>query len=266
MKRILLAAFLATPAYAEPYDPLGTASVEINGDIPEHTLVIGGVEVITDYIVEVEQIGEVGGIPVLLGYAFGGGNVCEGSHFVVALEDNEPKLYGPADTCAPSQARIETDRITIWTDPSPTFPGATWIWTPEDGLEPGEDIAFVPSADLGWDDLASRAPRHPGDVLSFGEIATQIDTLLDGNRATYVERIHGLGSGEMQGDDFYGTSCIKLSCDQDRAMLFLDGSERKAYLAWSEGMPNAVRLAPADKGKWSADALRALTDFLTSTN
>jgi hypothetical protein len=261
--RTALILALAAPAAAQERLPdLGGFSVEVSGETGEQTLIVGNDALLTAYMIEVEAIEDVAGVPVLVGYAFAGGNACAGSHFVVALEGGAPRLSGPLDSCMPeTRFALEAERVRFWTEPMPAAPGLTWTFTPEAGLEAGAPVAFAPDANSGWDALASLQPGHPADILGMGGIAAEIDALLGADRAVFIERISDLGSGGMEGADFFGTACLKFTCPEDNAMLFLDGGLRRPFLAWREagGPP---RQAP-DASEWSPAARGAYERWLS---
>jgi hypothetical protein len=261
MLRIVAALLLASPAFAEEVGQLGGLPVQLNGDFGEMTLKVGDMDVITDYSLEIEGISDIQGVPTLVGFAFSGGNACEGSNFIVALVDGKPRLDGPIEVCGPTNFEGDESGIFFTTDAMPGQDGQSWNWSPTDGLTEGDPVAFAPDTALGWNELAAEMPTHPFDILYFAEIAAQIDALLGPNLSTYLERVEGLGSGDMHGEDFFGTACIKFSCEEDAAMMYLDASEKKVFLAWTTARQELPVMAPAEP-EWTDDARRAYVEWL----
>jgi hypothetical protein len=263
MLRLIAFLVLAAPAWAEPVGTLGELPVELEGEFGEMKLKVGGAEMLTDYLLEVAGIEDVGGTPTLVGFAFSGGNVCEGSNFVIALIEGKPQLWGPIDVCGPTQFEPFAGGLRFFTEAMPGSEGQSWLWTPAGGMVEGPPVAFAPDPALGWAELAAEMPSHPFDILYYAEIAAQIDTVLGADRATFMERIEGLGSGEMRGEDFFGEACVKLTCEEDAAMMYLDASEKRAFLAWTVAGAGEPFLAPPET-EWSEEARAAYLAWLTN--
>ncbi len=260
MKRIFAVLLLATPAAAEPHGSLGSLPVEVIGDWGDQALYVNGEEMIRDFSVNVEGIEDVAGTPVLVGYVSSGGNACGEVNFVVALKGGVPTLYGPIDSCA-STLWDEAEGGYLFSTPAmPGQPGDAWLWTPEGGLVSAPPIDYQPDPTMTWDRLAELSPTHPFDLLYFPEIDAEIQRMTGGDHAVLYERIAGLGSGEMRGEDFFGASCIKWTCDDDRMMLFADGSDRRLFLAWTVGGESAPHMVP-DEGSWTRDAYAAFEEW-----
>lgn len=251
-------------AMAESIGQLGPYNVEVieNNDGDE-ILKVGDVEILTNAIINIEAITSVEGIPVIVGASSIGGNACNAQSFIVALVKDETVFF-EAPTCMMNTISVENDRIIISTEPMPTRAAETWVWTPQNGLVEADPQAFEYDPNLGWDQLAAQSPHHPYDLFNILPIKTAIEERLESvpetERERFYESIMALGNGEMQGTTFYGYSCIKHTCEADRAMIFADVTTQSVYLAWRGADGSRIR-AP-QQSEWPASAANAFSNWL----
>ena len=137
---------------------------------------------------------------------------------------------------------------------------ATWIWTAADGIVAGPTTPFAPDAGRGWEALAELADAHPADALRLEPVFRALETGLGQDFAAFEERIAGLGSGGMEGADYFGRACIKEVCDTDFAGIWLDAARREVFAWWRDDSDGALRIFPADRALWPAAALAKLAE------
>jgi len=229
-----------------------------NSDM-QTVLRVDGRQIHENQYVTFEEIAVVAGIPVVVGSSSPGGNACEGSPFVISFPaDKAPRLDGPIDSCRLIRYEIEADRIVFTTPASATNPGQAWEWTPA-GFEKGPSVAFSPDRTKGWDELRSREVDHPADLLSYGEVADQIFSLLGSDRDDVLPIVEGVGSAEYRGDFLVGSSCLPHSCSLIEQITVASLQDRRVFVAWKlEDKPIVVRPAVGD---WPSEARRALAEW-----
>lgn len=226
----------------------------------EHVLSLDGREVLKDAIINIEDIRVIAGVPAIIGYSSQGGNTCDGSPFVVSFPtDGKPRVDGPLESCYPVNADVQTDKIVFSTRALPNSPGKTWSWTPKDGLAKSEDRQFVADTSKGWSSLREKTATHPSDLLSYGEIAAQINDLLATEKQVYSDIILGVGSGSFEGDYFVGSSCTRHMCNEQEAMLVAAIQEKKVFLAWKLSGEKIVVRPPVKE--WPDKAKVALREW-----
>lgn len=234
--------------------------VEIVARDTEQALVIDGQELLKDEIVSINDIRLVSGTPVIVGESSPGGNACDASPFIVALTSAaKQRLDGPIDNCNSVQMQASADQLTFSTRPLPTEAGENWVWQPDIGFKKAGSTAFQPSQTKGWAQLQQSGINHPGDIFSFSEIATQIDSMLGPAKASYTNILMGTGSGKLDKDYFIGTSCTRHSCGEEEALLVASIANRKVFLAWKPSGEKIQVRPPVTE--WPAKAKTELRDW-----
>ncbi|KQW82049.1 hypothetical protein [Ensifer sp. Root127] len=207
--------------------------VTVLGSYPEQRLEIDGRQMLKEAIIDLEDMYLVSGVPALIGTASPGGNACEGAPFIISFPENgNPRLDGPLETCFVVTVDTKPDQLAFSTAALPNHPSERWIWTPGEGLKKVQGQPFTTDPSKGWTELREKTVSHPGDLLKFGEIAEQIDTLLGTDASFFSDIIKGVGSGQFDGDYFVGTACTRHMCLDQEAIVVLSIADRQVFLAW----------------------------------
>ncbi|MFD1745036.1 hypothetical protein ACFSE1_06120 [Rhizobium helianthi] len=190
-------------------------------------------EIHRNYFVDIDDVHVVGGTPVAVGASSGGGNACESSPFVLSFpEGQNARIDGPLDNCMPVKVTVSQDKLYFAIAPQPGTPGKRWEWTAGQGFREVGSEAFVADTSKGWDQLRERTIDHPAALLSYAEVARQINGLAGEDEALVKDILLGVGSGEFKGDLFVGTTCTRHMCDEQQAIVVADLRSRSVYLAW----------------------------------
>ena len=259
---VLLTLATVSPLTAQPISLKAFGhEIEITGKYPDSKLIVDGRQLHTDGIISIEEVVTVGDLGVIIGHSSGGGNVCEGSHFVISFPPGEPARFdGPLDTCHVVTYSIQGATITFEEAPTPNSGGALFSWGLANGFTKLGEKSFSVDVDddKGWAELRRRDVEHPSDLLSYGQIAAQINALLGTHRREYEELIFGVGSGEFRGDTYIGRTCAPHNCGDYEALLVADMRNRRIFLAWKT-RDNAIEVRPKlsewgdfDQGAFSA--------------
>ncbi|TWD58266.1 hypothetical protein FB480_1011030 [Agrobacterium vitis] len=222
------------------------------------SLKIDGQELIKDEIININDILLVSGVPVVVGESSPGGNKCASTPFVISLPSTgEPHIDGPIENCRPVTMQASPNELHFSTTPLPNEVGQNWVWKPDTGFKSTSDSPFKTDNSKGWAQLKNSEISHPGDILSFDEIATQINDLLGPDKAAYIDIIMGTGSAQFDKDYLIGASFSR-STEED-ALLIASIPNRKVFLAWKpEGKKIQVR--PPIK-EWPAKAKAELRNW-----
>lgn len=227
-----------------------------------YRLTVDGAEVLSDFLIFADDTQTLPGGAVLYGVAGAGGNACDAAPFALWLpEGGAAELSGPIETCSYLEGTpIEGGRA--WS--SAMLPGRLtehWQWTPAKGMQALAPTPFQPDEGRGWEDLPSLAGQHPSEALRLDPVYTALTEGLGetGFRA-FAERITELGSGDLTADGYLGRACLKVSCDTDWAVLFLDRASQQAFAIWNVGGEAAPQVWPADTGAWPEPAKVALRE------
>jgi len=226
----------------------------------EQVLSIDGRNVLKDATLTIDDVRVISGIPTVIGSSSPGGNSCNSSPFVVSFPvDGNPRVDGPIESCYPVNVDVQADKIVFSTRALPNTPGQTWTWMPKDGLGKSESQDFVADSSKGWSELREKTANHPSDLLSYGEIAAQINELLATDKEFYSDIILGVGSGSFEGDYFVGSSCTRHMCTEQEALLVAAIQEKKVYLAWKPSGEKIVVRPPVKE--WPDKAKGALREW-----
>ncbi|MDE1996993.1 MAG: hypothetical protein KGI75_31125, partial [Rhizobiaceae bacterium] len=170
-----------------------------------------------------------------------------------------PRLDGPLDNCAGASVENKGANLLFAQQPIPGRDGDRWLWTPSEGFKKIDSVSFQPDSSKGWAQLPASGKLHPATLLSYGEIARQAYSLLGADRAQYERSIVGAGDGEFDGAAYAGTACTPHMCTEEEALLALDASAKKVYLAWKP-MNEKIVVRPSVK-EWPPKARAALKDW-----
>jgi hypothetical protein len=223
-------------------------------------LEVDGSPVHEDGLILLDTVQTVAGVQLLTGVSGPGGNACSAAPFVLVIEaDGATRMDGPVDTCTYLELQVQPDAL-IWSaEPLPGVAGEVWTWTPAGGFAEALPEEFAPEAGLGWDDLARLDGAHPVEAL---KIAPVYEALVAGLGAAWpevAERLEGLGSGGLVAQGYRGEACLKFTCDQDFAVLWLESGRREAFLYWRrEGEGQVWPAGPEGWPDWIAADLAAV--------
>lgn len=204
-----------------------------------------------------EAVQEIGGVAVLTGVAGAGGNACGATSFVLALpEGGKAGLFGPLDGCREFALQVQPEALVFATEPLPSQSGEVWVWTLASGLSEASPEEFA--GDRGWDAFAGLARQHPVEAMKLTPVLAALKAGLGPDYPDFAERISDLGSGDLTAAGYLGQACLKYSCDEDWAVLYLDPVHQDVFAAWAVAGEAEPQLWPADRVLWPAEALAAL--------
>ena len=258
LTRVLLATMtLALPglAMAESLDLAGHKIEISETDDFAFQLTVDGKAVLTDGLIRTENSQELDGGAVLIGVAGAGGNACDAAPFALWLpKEGAPRLDGPIDSCSYLISQVVENGIQ-WS--SPSLPGRLtehWLWTAEGGMQARPATPFAPDAGKDWSSLPALADQHPAEALRLVPVYDAlIAGLGDAEFQKFGERISDLGSGGLQGADYYGEACIKEVCDTDFAGIWLDAAQQKVFAFWRD--ETGMHRFPENLAEWPAGAV-----------
>ncbi|MGJ5179388.1 hypothetical protein ACQR16_15960 [Bradyrhizobium oligotrophicum] len=262
--RALLILFCLLPgiAFAKPVKTeLFGHSIEIKVVEPDsnEALLVDGKQLLTKPIIDLEENGRIGVTDFVIGSVSDGGNMCDGSPFVLRFPANEPvRLDGPLDSCRTVEHKIGPDRIVFTTPASPTERGERWTWTAS-GFGPAQELKSK-SAAKGWDTLGRGAIYNPVDLLGYAELAKALKAAVSNARYADLRRIlDGPGSVRYDGKIFIGKACQAHSCTTTSALVVMDAATKRVAVAMrDENKP--LLIVPAD-AQWPAAAQDELANW-----
>jgi hypothetical protein len=197
------------------------------------------------------------GVTVVTGSAGAGGNACNPAPFVLALpEGGPPEFWGPLDSCAYFTPSLRDGRLVFVSDPLPATPGEAWAWSREGGFVPGPAVEFVAKA--GWDGFDKLAGAHPVDALALMPVLETLQQGLGADFDVYAGLISGLGSGNLTGEGYLGSACLKLTCDTDWAILYLHRETKGIFAIWQTYEDSKPHVWPTDRALWPPEPLTLL--------
>lgn len=258
---LALALALSGPGLALAQETLTVAGHEIvitHDETWSATLTVDGVVLHEDGMIFLDpEMRDLGGLAVMTGVAGAGGNACNAPPFVLALPEGGPaEFFAPVDSCANLLPSVEAETLIFASDASPGYPGEVWVWTPGQGFSAGDPVAFAASA--GWEAFDSLALAHPAEALAIAPVLEALEAGLGAEYPVFAERISDLGSGDLTAAGYLGQACMKFTCDEDWALLYLDRETKGVFAAWAAAGAAEMLLWPADRSLWPAEALAAL--------
>lgn len=261
VKSAVLALILSWPAMTLADEKLTIAGHEIvvtSDGIWSATLAVDGVVLHENGLIFLDpEVQDLGGLAVVTGVAGAGGNACNAPPFVLALpEGAPPQFFGPVDSCAHLVPSVEAETLIFASAPLPGYPGEVWVWTPGKGFAAGEPVDFA--ASLGWEAFDTLAETHPADALAIAPVLEALQAGLGPDYPVFAERISDLGSGDLTPEGYLGRACIKFTCDDDWALLYLDRASQGVFAAWAVTGDPAPRHWPKDMADWPGAAQAAL--------
>ncbi|MBN8630698.1 MAG: hypothetical protein J0L76_07575 [Rhodobacterales bacterium] len=230
-------------------DGMGGAALLVDGEVLHENGVI--------YLDEATQ--QVGGMTVVTGVAGAGGNACGAAPFVLALpEGAAPQLYGPLDSCREFSLQAQPEALVFSTEPLPSEPGEVWVWNPTTGLTEAAPEEFGADPGAGWEALPTLAGAHPVDAMKLAPVLEALRAGLGADYPAFAERISDLGSGDLTAEGYLGQACLKFTCDEDYAVLYLHAATQQAFAIWHVSGEAEPHVWPRDTKEWPPEAMAVL--------
>jgi len=204
----------------------------------------------------------IDGVTVFTGVAGAGGNGCNAAPFVLVVpETGAPELSGPIDSCAYLPiVDVQPKAIVFASEATPAEPGEVWVWNRTTGFTEALPEAFAPGEGTGWDQLDSLAGAHPADAMALGPVYESLVAGLGPDYDAFVERISGLGAGDLTPTGYLGSACIKFTCEADWAILYLHRETQQVFAIWHVYGEIENRIFPQDTNIWPPEAMYLLRD------
>jgi hypothetical protein len=213
-----------------------------------------------DQYISLEEIATVDGVPSVVGQRSGGGNICDGSAFILSFPKNGAvKIDGPLDSCNTSETTIEETLIVVRVAPTPQTAGSEWTWSPSSGFSTGISIPFAARPEDGWAALRSRSIDHPSSLLGYADLSRLIEKRVGSAKASFIGLSSGPGSAEYRNNLLIATSCRAHSCDDTSLLVVIDIAARQVFVALRDGAAPTL-IVPQAAG-WPSGARSELSAF-----
>lgn len=261
--RTFLALILALSPSAGSADLLGNLNVEVLAEQnPYHSrLMVGDTEVVDALYVYIIEIGEVAGVPILIGSAgYGGSGDCH-DYFVVSLQQSKLRLSDKVDICwasTPPKIEVGTDFIRFSALPGVGTPGMTWNWHPTTGMDTGTVVEFAPNPSLSWGDLLRLENHSTEDVFAIPEIWQAVNAIPQPSRDQFLSIVGFLHFSMINSEDYIADGCVLFNCVEGLAFIYLDTSEQKFFAAWAHQHSSGITFEPKHTNTWTEDARTAV--------
>ena len=255
-------AALPCMAAAESWDLAGhRVEIVVAGELG-YRLTVDGAEILTDPLIFTDGAETLPGGAVLYGVAGSSGNACDAAPFALWLPEGAPaELSGPVETCSYLEVRPIEGGL-LWE--SASLPGRLTErlqWTAEGGMQALEPTPFMPDAGRGWEDLQSLAGQHPAEALRLEPVYKALtEGLGEDGFQSFAERISELGSGDLTGEGYQGEACLKFTCDEDWAVVYLDSVSKQPFVIWKVSGEASYRIWPEKTDLWPPEAMAVLRD------
>lgn len=213
-----------------------------------------------DQYISLEEVATVDGVPSVVGQRSAGGNICDGSAFILSFPRNAPvRIDGPLDSCNSSKTIIEETRIVVTVAPTAQTAGAEWTWSPSSGFSTAISIPFSARQEDGWVALRSRSIDHPSALLGYADLSRLIEKRVGLAKASFVGLSSGPGSAEYRNNLLIAMSCRAHSCDDTSLLVVMDIAARQVFVALRDG-PAPALIVPQAAG-WPSGARSELSAF-----
>ncbi len=252
-----LVLLISGAALADDARQVGGYDIRVTEDgMGSATLTVNGTVLLESGVIFLDPDPQApGGVPVLTGVAGAGGNACGAAPFVLALpEGASATLYGPLDSCREFTMQVQPEALVFATDPLPSEPGEVWVWNPISGLTEALPEEFAPSEGVGWEALDGLAGTHPADALKLEPVYRALVAGLGPDYPVFAERISDLGAGDLTAEGYLGSACLKLTCDEDFAILYLHRETQGVFAIWHVYGQETSRIYPEDRTIWPPEA------------
>jgi hypothetical protein len=186
---------------------------------------------LSDLHIDIQETGVLGGIAFAVGERNEGGNVCEGSIFIVSMPSQDfARLDGPLDSCEIGSYHVEAEQIVVTTPASGSHDGKRWVWTPA-GFSAPSPVKFVPKQGDAWGAITQKLISHPSELMEYREFAERLISVLGAVRPAYLRIADGPGSVKYEGDILLAEACQSHACDSTALLVAMDPMSRQVFLA-----------------------------------
>jgi hypothetical protein len=258
---IIIAVMCPLAARAEP------RSMEVHGHQIEIRTGTDGNEVLkvddkvflSELHIDIEKIGQIGDGGFAVGSTNQGGNVCEGSTFILNLPDAAAaRIDGPLDTCEHADVRVQAANVVVETPPHPSGDGRHWEWTSRGFSEPSP-VKLKLKQGMAWQMVRQQQITHLGELMEYREFADQLNPRLGSARTAFLRIAAGPGSVRYENGLLIGTACQSHACDSTALLVAGDPVSRNLYVAIKDSCAAAV-IVP-DAAMWPLAAQRSLRSW-----
>jgi hypothetical protein len=186
---------------------------------------------LTELHIDIEKIGRVEDSGFAIGSVNEGGNVCEGSIFIISLpNDAAARIDGPLDTCEIGNFRVQSEKIVVEIPPHASRDGQHWEWTSRGFSEPSS-IKLKLKEGAAWQMARQQQIKHPSELMEHREFADQLNPRLGSARPAFLRIADGPGSVRYENGILIGTACQSHECDSTALLVAVDPISHKTYFA-----------------------------------
>lgn len=196
---------------------------------------------LSDLHIDIQETGVLSGVAFAVGERNDGGNICEGSIFVVSMPSQDSaRLDGPLDSCEIGNYRVETEHIVLTTPASASHDGKRWVWTPS-GFSAPSPVKFIPKEGDVRATIAQKLITHPSELMEYREIAERLNSILGAERPAYLRIADGPGSVEYDGGILVAEACQSHACDSTALLVAVDPTSQRVFVAIKDTeLPKAI--------------------------
>ena len=160
--------------------------------------------------IDIDQVGKIGDDGFAIGSTNEGGNVCEGSTFILNLPDGAAaRIDGPLDTCEIANVRVEAGNIVIETPAHPSRDGLHWEWTSR-GFSQPSPVKLQLKQGVAWQRVRQQQIHHPGELLEYREFAEALNPRLGPARPAFLRIADGPGNVRYENGILIGTAQLRM--------------------------------------------------------
>jgi hypothetical protein len=186
---------------------------------------------LSDLHIDIRETGVLSGVAFAVGERNEGGNVCEGSIFVVSMPSQDfARLDGPLDSCEIGNYHVEAEQIVVTTPASGSHDGKRWVWTPA-GFSAPSPVKFIPKEGDAWATITQKSISHPSELMEYREFAERLNSVLGAVRPAYLRIADGPGSVKYEGGILVAEACQSHACDSTALLVAIDPMSRQVFLA-----------------------------------
>jgi hypothetical protein len=186
---------------------------------------------LSDLHIDIRETGVLNGVAFAVGERNEGGNVCEGSIFIVSMPSQDfARLDGPLDSCETGSYQVEAEQIVVTTPASGSHDGKRWVWTPA-GFSAPSPVKFIPKEGGAWGPITQKLISHPSELMEYRELAERLSSILGTVRSAYLRISDGPGSVKYEGDILIAEACQSHACDSTALLVAIDPISHQVFLA-----------------------------------
>lgn len=186
---------------------------------------------LSDFHIDIRETGVLSGVAFAVGERNEGGNVCEGSIFIVSMPSQDfARLDGPLNSCEIGNYHVEAEQIVVKTPASGSHDGKRWVWTPA-GLSAPSAVKFIPKEGDAWGAITQKLITHPSELMEYREFVERLSSVLGAARPAYLRIADGPGSVKYEGGILVAEACQSHACDSTALLVAIDPTSRQVFLA-----------------------------------